>query len=96
MCSGGHSVEFAGKRVYPIPFLLKHCPVSSQDHGLRKIFKEWYTRFDLEERAAGWHIQYDLINQNTSFIVCAEQLRLFDENATKTHLLCHPLKPPLK
>jgi hypothetical protein len=55
---GGHDVSFAGRRVFPIRFLLRHYPIRSQSHGERKIHVEREPRFLAEEKARGWHRQY--------------------------------------
>ena len=36
--SGGHSVEFAGRRVFPLNFLTKHYPLRSPEQAKRKVF----------------------------------------------------------
>ena len=56
--SGGHSVEFAGRHVSPIRFLLRHYPIRSQAHGARKVFQERRPRVLDAEAARGWHVQY--------------------------------------
>ena len=56
--SAGHDVSFMGRRVYPYKFLLKHYPIRSQAHGVRKL-RERFLRWNSEERALGWHRQYD-------------------------------------
>jgi glycosyltransferase involved in cell wall biosynthesis len=57
--SAGHDVTFAGRRVYPYKFLLKHYPIRSQHHGERKVLRERVQRWNVQERARGWHRQYD-------------------------------------
>jgi hypothetical protein len=57
--SAGHDCSFAGRRVYPYKFLLKHYPIRSQAHGERKVLCERLPRWNNEERARGWHRQYD-------------------------------------
>jgi len=57
--SGGHEVAFPGRLVFPIRFLLRHYPFRGRDHAHRKVFHERLPRFDPDERARGWHIQYD-------------------------------------
>jgi glycosyltransferase involved in cell wall biosynthesis len=57
--SAGHDVEFAGRRVFPIPFPMRHYPLRSTAHGRRKILGERLARFDSSERERGWHVQYD-------------------------------------
>jgi hypothetical protein len=56
--TAGHDVEFPDRRVYPYKFLLKHYPIRSQAHGERKLLDR-RRRWNAEERARGWHRQYD-------------------------------------
>jgi hypothetical protein len=44
---------------------MRHYPVSGDEHGRRKVFRERRDRFDPAERAAGWHVQYDGIVEGT-------------------------------
>jgi hypothetical protein len=55
----GHDVQFEGKRVFPIPFILRHYPLRSSIHGARKVQQERLPRYTSEERAMGWHVHYD-------------------------------------
>jgi hypothetical protein len=57
--SAGHDVTFQGRKVFPYKFLLKHYPVRSQAHGLRKVRHDRAERWNAQERAQGWHRQYD-------------------------------------
>jgi len=45
--TGGHKVEFVGRKVFPYKFLLKHYPIRSQHHGEKKFViskcAEWIT-----------------------------------------------------
>jgi len=87
---GGHDVEFEGKRVFPISFLLRHYPVRGQTHGLRKVFQERKQRFSPEERAKGWHVQYDDVrDEHHSFVVDAEQLKPFDLRRVRLEVMLH-------
>ena len=56
--SAGHDVAFAGRRVYPYKFLLKHYPLRSRAQGARKL-RERRERCSRREREWGWHRQYD-------------------------------------
>lgn len=56
---GGHHVSLPGGRVYPTRFIHKHYPVRSFEHGRRKIVAERKARFSKAEKARGWHVQYD-------------------------------------
>ena len=64
--SGGHDDSFTGRQVFPIRFPMRHYPIRGEEHGRRKVFLERRDRFDPEERAAGWHVQYDGIAEGTS------------------------------
>jgi 2-polyprenyl-3-methyl-5-hydroxy-6-metoxy-1,4-benzoquinol methylase len=77
--SGGHDVQFEGRRVYPYKFLLKHYPIRSQVHGERKIFLERKPRWDPEEKSTGWHVQYDEIKKDHIFLRSPPEVELFDE-----------------
>ncbi len=57
--TAGHEARFADRRVFPIRFPLRHYPLRSAAHAERKVFEERLPRFDPEERARGWHVQYD-------------------------------------
>jgi hypothetical protein len=77
--TGGHDLPFRGRRVYPFKFLLKHYPVRSQSHGEQKIFRERKARWNPEERAKGWHIQYDAIEEGHVFLRPACEQEFFAE-----------------
>jgi hypothetical protein len=62
--SGGHDAMFPGRKVFPVRFLLRHYPVRGQAHGERKVLVERLQRFAPEERAQGWHVQYDRQGQD--------------------------------
>ena len=62
--TGGHEVQFTGRRIYPEPFLLKHYPIRGQSHGERKVLAERFPRYLESERAWQWHVQYnDYVSQ---------------------------------
>lgn len=57
--TGGHDVQFAGRKVYPVKFLLKHYPLRNEEQAMRKIHRERLPRFEAEQRQYQWHQQYD-------------------------------------
>ena len=76
---GGHVVQFAGRKVFPIKFILRHYPIRGQTHGRRKVFDERKPRFAEIERAKGWHLQYDRIETHDyAFLRNPASLRVFD------------------
>jgi glycosyltransferase involved in cell wall biosynthesis len=77
--TAGHDVRFAGRRVFPYRFLLKHYPIRSQAHGERKVLNERLPRWNTHERALGWHAQYDqLVEQRRDFLRDPASLERFD------------------
>jgi hypothetical protein len=85
--SGGHEAEFAGRRVFPLRFILRHYPVRSQAHGERKVFRERVGRFLPEERARGWHVQYDGFTEGAIFTRDASTLKCFDSEEVRLSLV---------
>ena len=85
--SGGHEVGIPNRRVFPIPFLLRHYPIRGQAHGHRKIFSDRRGRFIERERARQWHIQYDGIEEGASFLADPATLRPFDLDQVRLELM---------
>lgn len=84
--TAGHDVRFPGRKVFPIRFLLRHYPIRGQRHGERKIFQDRRPRFDPAERARGWHVQYDDVQEGGSFIRDPRTLELFDPEQVRLRL----------
>ena len=57
--SGGHDVQFEGKKVFPVKFIMKHFPIRGREHGIKKVFSDRLPRYDKNERDMHWHTQYD-------------------------------------
>ena len=78
--SGGHEAKFRSPawlsgRVMPWSFVLRHYPIRSQAHGVRKVFTERKNRWNATERKAAWHAQYDdVTNASHSFVVDSSTL----------------------
>ncbi len=86
--SGGHDVRFEGRRVYPVKFILRHYPVRSQQHGMRKVFADRKQRWDDDERRAQWHQHYDhVVDADHRFVRPAAELVRYDGDALRAHLL---------
>lgn len=71
---GGHQVLFAGRKVCPERFILKHYPIRSQSHGERKVLQERLPRYLPAERARQWHVQYDAYASNPRFVLNPKDL----------------------
>ena len=69
---------YESRRVFPYKFLLRHYPIRSQEHGLRKVFTERRPRWNPEERADGWHTQYDRIQREHSFLESTDDAIRFE------------------
>jgi hypothetical protein len=89
---GGHDVLFAGKRVFPVPFLLRHYPIRSAEHGRRKVLAERLARFAAEERAGGWHIQYDHYADGADYLHDRETLVEYDADRVRAALLARSVR----
>jgi glycosyltransferase involved in cell wall biosynthesis len=76
--TGGHTINFKGRKVFPYQFILKHYPIRSQAHGERKIHRERQSRYNPLEREKGWHVQYDRYPTGTNFIKNPDKLIKFD------------------
>src|SRR5262249_29705618 len=66
--SGGHDVQFPGRRIFPLRFISRHYPIRGAAHGARKVFAERTGRFRSEERARGGEVQYDGENEGAQLI----------------------------
>lgn len=79
LADGGHDVRFAGRRLFPMRFLLRHYPIRSQAHGRLKVFEHRKDRFAQDELALGWHRQYDHVAEpDHLFLRNPASLRSFD------------------
>jgi glycosyltransferase involved in cell wall biosynthesis len=84
--TGGHQARFAGRRVFPVRFVLRHYPIRSQAHGERKVFQERQPRFIAAERARGWHVQYTDLSPGHRFLRSPHELTPWDDLATRLSL----------
>lgn len=84
---GGHDVLFDGKRVFPVPFVLRHYPIRSAEHGRRKVIAERLGRFAAEERAGGWHVQYDHYGDDSDYLHDRADLTEWDGDAFRAAVL---------
>jgi glycosyltransferase involved in cell wall biosynthesis len=86
--SGGHSIRVASRRVCPVNFILRHYPLRGETHGRRKVFGERLPRFAAEERAGGWHVQYDAYAEgDAQFLRDPAELRRWDPHEARAGLL---------
>ncbi len=76
--SAGHDVRFVNRRVFPFRFPLRHYPIRSSQHGLKKVFHDRLPRFMPEELAVGWHVQYDRFRNGSGFLWKTQDLREYD------------------
>lgn len=64
---GGHQVEFAGKRVAPEQFLMKHYPYRTNAQATERLRTRLARRCH-EEHRQGWGVHYDPIAAETNFL----------------------------
>jgi Glycosyl transferase family 2 len=83
--SGGHDVQFPGRRVYPLRFVLRHYPIRSSAHGQQKVINERLSRFSEVERARGWHVQYANI-ADAPFVRDAASLQAYDPATVRAEI----------
>lgn len=89
---GGHNVSFPGRKIFPVRFILRHYPIRSQEHGIRKVFQDRKQRFSRVEREGGWHIQYDHIaSESHQFLHAADTLIPYNGNSVRQILRERPL-----
>jgi hypothetical protein len=88
---GGHDLIFPGKRVFPLPFILRHYPIRGAEHGARKVHQERLARFAAEERAGGWHVQYDHYADGADFLHDPVTLERWDGERVRAGLLARAL-----
>jgi hypothetical protein len=78
--SAGHDAVFEGRRIYPFKFLTKHYSFRSQKHGERKVFRERKARWNPKERARGWHVHYDSMQEGHRFVRSPSEKEIFEED----------------
>ena len=91
--SGGHEALFPDRRVFPLRFILRHYPIRGQTHGERKVFQERRNRFRDQERARGWHVQYNQLQEGASFLRNPSTLTAYDSDAVRLSLTLSPRYP---
>ena len=84
--TGGHEARFPGRRVFPVRFPMRHYPIRSAAQGERKVFRDRKPRFDPEERARGWHVQYDRFVEGQPVVSDPASALLFDADAAAAGL----------
>jgi len=78
--SGGHVARFPSAVEFPYKFLLKHYPIRSQWHGMRKVHIDRRARWSpFEREKLRWHSQYDRLSEWTDFIWPKDKMEYFDE-----------------
>jgi hypothetical protein len=83
--SGGHEATFAGRKLFPISFVLRHYPFRGLAHAERKLSRERRGRYAANELARGWHQQHrDLVASNV--IRNPETLELFEQTKISLEL----------
>jgi hypothetical protein len=98
--SGGHMLQFVSgvieQKIFPWYFVLRHYPIRSQEHGVRKVFLERKNRWNPEEHGKReWHVQYDAITSKThNFVVNKRNLKYAPGGKIKLYDGVYSLKQP--
>lgn len=85
--SHGHEAHFAGRRVFPLKFLLKHYPLRGLERARKKIFQDRFTRYDPKELAKGVHVQYNAYRNREPEGWNPNDLLLWDDRFHSRYLL---------
>lgn len=81
--SGGHNVQFEGKKVFPVKFIMRHYPIRSRAHGIKKVFTDRIPRFETTERNMDWHTQYDRYVDEKDIMFDKVNLLKYDKKIVK-------------
>jgi hypothetical protein len=84
--TGGHEARFPGRRIFPVRFLMRHYPIRSAAQGERKVFRERMPRFDPEELARGWHVQYEGLEPGQPLLPDEASALPYDADAARVAL----------
>jgi len=77
--SGGHGANFAGRKIYPDNFILRHYIVLSRAHAIAKYGGERvYSREEVEQR--GWHGARAYFNPLQLQFPSKQQLKMLSNN----------------
>ena len=96
--SGGHSVRFAGRRVYPLPFVMRHYILLSRAHAERKFGVRIYPQ---QELARKWHLDRARHGKQGVRFPGKQEMKYFtssdrmDRSAPKLTHLIFPDKPSI-
>ncbi|HKO98468.1 MAG TPA: glycosyltransferase family 2 protein [Pyrinomonadaceae bacterium] len=77
--SGGHLVEFEGRKIFPQPFIQRHYLALSLRHAVEKYCQR---EFSPEELARGWHGTRGTIQQDEFYFPDRGLLKEVTENNT--------------
>lgn len=75
--TGGHIINFPGRKVFPLKFLLAHYSIRSNAQAKKKIFKERQPRLLAAEVKRGWNVHYKQPKSQSSFIRSSSDLVSF-------------------
>lgn len=78
--SGGHEAKFFNRKVFPIKFITKHFPLRNPDQARKKVFKDRQNRISPEEKAKGWHVQYNHFSYDDEFLWSRTTLTPWNQN----------------
>jgi hypothetical protein len=60
---------------------MRHYPIRSYKHGLRKVFEERIKRYDQEDKSLGMHVHYNYYDRDRmSFVIDSNKLTEYRED----------------
>jgi glycosyltransferase involved in cell wall biosynthesis len=82
--AGGHIIN-EPKRLFPLNLLLRHYPLRSAEHAVRKIFRDRLPRFQNSpgQLEHGWHRQYDGFRRDDPFLWDTDVLQRWAGDSTR-------------
>lgn len=86
--TGGHFANFPGVLVHPEKLILKHYPIRTNVQAERKVIHERLGRYDPQELAKKWHVQYQGQEHRTNWIYDPKTLKEWENPGVS-----HPVNP---
>ena len=85
--SGGHAIEFEGRRVYPQNFILRHYICLSKNHIIDKYYSSRvFSKKEIEER--GWHGNRATFTPDKLTFPSKDELKIISGNSWDRSDIC--------
>lgn len=84
--TGGHLISIPDQRVFPVRFVMRHYPLRSRSHAIRKVLYERKARWDPVERQMEWHFQYEEFNASHVPVSTMREVRCLPHSFQKVDI----------